>query len=1298
MAQDQQQLMKVFGSLLAAKGGQEEGPDPQAEYYRQREKYEKRRMLSSIIAPIAGQFLGNLVAAPFREPVQDFLRTQKGRDLYGQWRDHDLNKTELDNTTSDITKYDGSRSEFFHKRASDYTHQQLVEALGEDWYKDSQGPEIDLSTGQPVRRSSPVRGIYQDVNDHIRRVAQIEEQEYLQGVEYYKAFPDQEEFLANVERYGPRSSNFGQALFRKLKRAFTGQSREDYIDQSILNITGVNAHIFEQKLNEKPDPDYWAMDVETLQEGIARSTGTITPEVLDPIIQEATERYWATPTGRARAFENKLAMSERESANQLYVMFRDGDMDNLQHNAYIGLWNERPEGGPLPSMLDLEARLWEDLGEFTKNLPSNDELRGGLLLNPDFSDYIHGTEDFPGLHRGQWALNYESTDSRHYNLPWQEGLNLDGNLSYYIQKGDLTSADRTAFFKQRDMALDELMNAGRLALPGVISEMKKERLEIPPITDSFTGAMHQRNLLLQTIKALTVDHIERVDMDIYGDQSMSVFRGFGPVILKNAINGNVFQGDSLKRIFSLASTQAEMDAEDPRSVMIQGLDGEDIYAPPPMRGDIADIAELREELAGLTPAEIRAKGEAIGRPDMSTIANMPTDSVANRVAIAETFAAHSDSVFRPGGFSSEGRVLTTIDMLNSLSPQHTNIQGTEALNYTMLPLYTPAVTAYQDKDPMILPMPETDGLFVKITPQIRLHSSLFLQDVVENAGGPFLQLEVGRYVEKQDDVSVQELANEFVLGRGSSLLEDASTEEPGQIFSSIGALSKGTNTEAREALQYDNLPLELKEHLAIMSTRYVSLINELRELDVPADNVLSGASILEGASKFVDASTGAYKGTGNEKRINEIKAGLDIIERSIGVPGLDKGGERPIMSDLLLEAYKDNIGASSEEEASFLSELSDVDMRFVEKVAEGAEALLGTERELYRTAEEKVAEGTEALLDTPLGPGSSILLREAPEYFGSAAAEAGGSLLSAARDIDVGAGIERITEVAGEGVEKAARVATEAGRSLLGGIETGVQAAQDVGTDIVQRMKTLPFPGAGVQDFMDILPSSFWQTETQQQRQSEAIVKLREEPSLLESFRGLLSGNTAQAAIPKDAPIFDQVYSLYSLNEGTRFNNIPGDRGGPTKGGLTLQTYQNIIKRDNPSASLPTEKDLKQLSATEIKKITKDEFYIRPGINKLPETIQGTVFDMAVNAGPRNAIRILQMVISPDIEYDGRIGDETLNALESALQDSDTDIIDILQGYNNGRRIHYLDIIERNPSQKQFETSWMNRVNRFEVY
>ena len=213
MAQDQQQLMKVFGSLLAAKGGQEEGPDPQAEYYRQREKYEKRRMLSSIIAPIAGQFLGNLVAAPFREPVQDFLRTQKGRDLYGQWRDHDLNKTELDNTTSDITKYDGSRSEFFHKRASDYTHQQLVEALGEDWYKDSQGPEIDLSTGQTVRRSSPVRGIYQDVNDHIRRVAQIEEQEYLQGVEYYKAFPDQEEFLANVERYGPRSSNFGQALF-----------------------------------------------------------------------------------------------------------------------------------------------------------------------------------------------------------------------------------------------------------------------------------------------------------------------------------------------------------------------------------------------------------------------------------------------------------------------------------------------------------------------------------------------------------------------------------------------------------------------------------------------------------------------------------------------------------------------------------------------------------------------------------------------------------------------------------------------------------------------------------------------------------------------------------------------------------------------------------------------------------------------------------------------------------------------------------------------------------------------------
>lgn len=509
MAKDQQQLMNVFGSLLSAKGTGG-GSDPESDYYKQREKYEKRRMISSIVAPIAGQFLGQLVAAPFREPVNDFLRTQKGRDLYGQWRKHDLNVTDLGNATADIKKYDGSRSEYFLNKASNYTNQQLVERLGEDWYKDSQGPEIDTSTGVPVQKLSPVRGIYTDVMDHVRRIAKIEEQEYLQGIDYYKNFPTQEEFLADVKRYGPRSSNFGQALFRKLKRAFSGQSTEDYIDQSILNITGINTHVFQQKLDEKPDSDYWAMDVETLQEGLRRATETVTPETMDGLIQNATERYWATPTGRARAFENKLALNERESANSLFIAFEGGDLPPFMLNAYKNLLGKRPEGGSLPSMTKLEVQMWEDLGEFTKTLPSNDDIRGSIISGTAFSDYLNGTTTttteinketgekvevptvFPGLNRSLWALQYESINSRHTTLPWIEDADLEGNLNHYIGTGKLTSADRTAFINSRNMAIDEIINAGRMALPVMISEAQRSGQKIPAINDPSLGPSFQR--------------------------------------------------------------------------------------------------------------------------------------------------------------------------------------------------------------------------------------------------------------------------------------------------------------------------------------------------------------------------------------------------------------------------------------------------------------------------------------------------------------------------------------------------------------------------------------------------------------------------------------------------------------------------------------------------------------------------------------------------------------------------------------------------------------------------------------
>jgi hypothetical protein len=56
---------------------------------------------------------------------------------------------------------------------------------------------------------------------------------------------------------------------------------------------------------------------------------------------------------------------------------------------------------------------------------------------------------------------------------------------------------------------------------------------------------------------------------------------------------------------------------------------------------------------------------------------------------------------------------------------------------------------------------------------------------------------------------------------------------------------------------------------------------------------------------------GAYKGnTDNEKRISEIRAALEIMFRSRGVPGRDTAGvggsRQPLSHALLIAAYNDN--------------------------------------------------------------------------------------------------------------------------------------------------------------------------------------------------------------------------------------------------------------------------------------------------------------------------------------------------------------------------------------------------------
>ena len=130
------------------------------------------------------------------------------------------------------------------------------------------------------------------------------------------------------------------------------------------------------------------------------------------------------------------------------------------------------------------------------------------------------------------------------------------------------------------------------------------------------------------------------------------------------------------------------------------------------------------------------------------------------------------------------------------------------------------------------------------------------------------------------------------------------------------------------------------------------------------------------------------------------------------------------------------------------------------------------------------------------------------------------------------------------------------------------------------------------------------------------------------------------------------------------------DRGGKTKYGIS-QVH-------NPDV------DVESLTYDEAKSIYKERYYDINNIDSLPLALAVQVFDYSVNSGPNKAARDLQRILS--VKVDGKIGDETI----AALDDADQEVL--LGKYLKARENNYIRIISNDPTQKRFQKGWYNRL------
>ena len=124
---------------------------------------------------------------------------------------------------------------------------------------------------------------------------------------------------------------------------------------------------------------------------------------------------------------------------------------------------------------------------------------------------------------------------------------------------------------------------------------------------------------------------------------------------------------------------------------------------------------------------------------------------------------------------------------------------------------------------------------------------------------------------------------------------------------------------------------------------------------------------------------------------------------------------------------------------------------------------------------------------------------------------------------------------------------------------------------------------------------------------------------------------------------FEEIIEVVLAHEGG-FVDDPDDRGGATNWGVTQAVWEDFLEDEF------TSEDVRNFSREQAIELYREEFWKPSQAEKLQEEIREVYFDMCVNHGQRNAVKILQTAVNVkggSLVVDGGIGPNTINASEN---------------------------------------------------
>ena len=157
--------------------------------------------------------------------------------------------------------------------------------------------------------------------------------------------------------------------------------------------------------------------------------------------------------------------------------------------------------------------------------------------------------------------------------------------------------------------------------------------------------------------------------------------------------------------------------------------------------------------------------------------------------------------------------------------------------------------------------------------------------------------------------------------------------------------------------------------------------------------------------------------------------------------------------------------------------------------------------------------------------------------------------------------------------------------------------------------------------------------------------------------------------------------------EGTVYENVPGDSGGPTKFGVIVGDLQKLKMDENHDGAVDW-KDIRDLSEPDAEIVVKKEYWDVVKADQINnQSVAESLVDWGYNCGIYYAAKKVQEILG--LTADGNIGPKSLEAINSANQE------DLFNKITAVRKQHYQDIVNKNNSQSKFLKGWLNRVGAF---